>query len=79
MVDEKSIERIEALSDTPQDTLQTIVCITGFMKQIQCNATPSLNIKTAATNVWLYFIRRTMRLGYVDTTTAESSDYFEYP
>ena len=48
--------------------MQTIFnCIlTGFMKQMQCNV---LNIKTAAKQVWLYFIRRTTRPGYAATTT----------
>ena len=32
---------------------------------MQCNA---LNIKTAAKQVWLYFIRRTTRPGYASTT-----------
>ena len=32
----------------------------GFMKQMQCNA---LNIKTAAKQVWLYFIRGTTQPG----------------
>ena len=36
------------------------------MKQMQCNA---LNIKIATKQVWLYFIRRTTRLGYAGTTT----------
>ena len=36
------------------------------MKQMQCDA---LNIKTAAKQVWLYFIRRATRLGYAGTTT----------
>ena len=47
-------------------------CITGFMKQIQCNVTPSLNIiKTTAKQVWLSVlnIRRTTRPGYTGTTT----------
>ena len=35
------------------------------MKQMQCNA---LNFKTAAKQIWLYFIRRTTRPGR-DTTT----------
>ena len=38
----------------------------GFMKQMQCNA---LNIKTAAKQVWLYFIRRTTQPGYAGTIT----------
>ena len=47
-------------------------CITGFMKQMQCNATLSLNIiKTTAKQVWLSVlnIRRTTRPGYAGTTT----------
>ena len=36
------------------------------MKQMQCNA---LNITTAAKQVWLYFIRRTVQPGYMGTTT----------
>ena len=47
-------------------------CITGFMKQMQCNVTPSLNIiKTTAKQVWLSVlnIRRTTRPGYTGTTT----------
>ena len=46
--------------------------IAGFMKQMQCNVTPSLNIiKTTAKQVWLSVlnIRRTTRPGYTDTTT----------
>ena len=39
------------------------------MKQMQCNATPLLNIKTTAKQVWLYFICRTTTPGYVGTTT----------
>ena len=38
----------------------------GFMKQMQRNA---LNIKTAAKQVWLYFIRRTTQPGYAGTIT----------
>ena len=38
----------------------------GFMKQLQCNA---LNIKPAAKQVWLYFIRRTTQPGYAGTIT----------
>ena len=49
--------------------------ITGFIKQMQCNA---LNIKITAKQVWLFFIRRTMRPGYAGTTY-ESLDCFEYP
>ena len=47
-------------------------CITDFMKQMQCNATPSLNIiKTTTKQVWLSVlnIRRTTRPGYAGTTT----------
>jgi len=47
-------------------------CITGFMKQMQCNATPSLNtIKTTAKQVRLSVlnIRRTTLPGYAGTTT----------
>ena len=48
-------------------------CITGFMKQMQCNVTPSLNIiKTTAKQVWLSVlknIRRTTRPGYTGITT----------
>ena len=47
-------------------------CITGFMKQMQCNATPSLNIiKTTVKQVWLSVlnIRRTTRPGYAGTPT----------
>ena len=47
-------------------------CITGFMKQMQCNVTPSLNIiETTAKQVWLSVlnIRRTTRPGYTGTTT----------
>ena len=47
-------------------------CIAGFMKQMQCNVTPSLNIiKTTAKQVWLSVlnIRRTTRPGYTGTTT----------
>ena len=43
--------------------------MTGSMKQMQCNMTPSLNIKTTTKKVWLYFIRRTTRPGYAGTTT----------
>jgi len=42
------------------------------MKQMQCNATPSLNIiKTTAKQVWLSVlnIRRTLQPGYAGTTT----------
>ena len=45
--------------------------IAGFMKQMQRNVTPSLNIiKTTAKQVWLSVlnIRRTTRPGYTDTT-----------
>jgi len=38
------------------------------MKQMQCNATPSLNIKTTTKQIWLHFIRRTAGQGYVGTT-----------
>jgi len=47
-------------------------CITGFMKQIKCNATPLLNIKTTTKQVLFYFIRRTHRCDH------KSSDCFEY-
>ena len=50
----------------------TDYCITGFMKQMQCNVTPSLNIiETTAKQVWLSVlnIRRTTRPGYTGTTT----------
>ena len=43
-----------------------IVNLTSFMKQMLCNA---LNIKTASKQVWLYFICKTMRLGFVGTIT----------
>ena len=46
-------------------------CITGFMKQMQCNVTPSSNIiKTTAKQVWLSVlnIRRTTWPGYTGTT-----------
>ena len=46
--------------------------ITSFMKQMQCNATPSLNIiKTTPRQAWLSVlnIHRTMRPGYAGTTT----------
>ena len=36
------------------------------MNQMQCNV---LNIKTAAKQVWLYFIPTTTRPGYAGTTT----------
>jgi len=39
-------------------------CITGFMKQIQCNATP-----TTPKKVLLYLILRTTRPVYAGTTT----------
>ena len=49
---------------TSRDTLQTIDMIdcilTGFMKKMQCNV---LNIKTAAKQVWVYFIRGTTGSG----------------
>ena len=38
------------------------------MKQMQCTCN-ELNIKTNAKQVWLYFICRTMRPGYMGTTT----------
>ena len=38
----------------------------GFTKQMQCN---TLNINTAAKQVWLYFIRRTTQPGYAGTIT----------
>ena len=47
-------------------------CIAGFMKQMQCNVTPSLNIiKTKVKKVWLSVptIRRTTWPGYTGTTT----------
>ena len=48
-----------------------------FMKQMQCNG---LNIKTTAKQVWLYFIRRTMRPDMRAVHMyQESSDCFEYP
>ena len=51
-------------------------CITGFMKQMQCNVTPSLNIiKTTAKQVWLsqnYAAR-------IHRHYHNPSDCFEYP
>ena len=55
--------------------------ITGFMKQMQCNATPSLNIiKTTAKQVWLSV--RNIRRNYAASIRRHyhnSSDCFEYP
>ena len=72
---------------TPWDTLQTndtISCLlTGFMKNMQCNA---LNIKTVAKQVWFYFIRGTKRPGYAGIISDIISSYpkkylpkFSYP
>ena len=46
-------------------------CMTGFMKQMQCNATPSLNIETTAKQVRLSVlnIRRTTLPEYAGATT----------
>ena len=56
-------------------------CITGFMKQMQCNATPSLNIiKTTAKQVWLSV--RNIRRNYAASIRRHyhnSSNCFEYP
>ena len=38
----------------------------------------SPNMKTAAKQVWLYFIRRTTQPGYSNTTTKQG-DCFKYP
>ena len=43
--------------------------LTGFIKQMQCN---ELNIKTAAKQVWLFFIRKTARPGRGTTTNPQT-------
>ena len=43
--------------------------LTGFIKQMQCN---ELNIKTAAKQVWLFFIRKTTRPGRGTTTNPQT-------
>ena len=56
-------------------------CITDFMKQMQCNATPSLNIiKTTAKQVWLSVgnIRRNYAAS-IRRHYHNCSDCFEYP
>ena len=57
--------------------------LTGFIKQMQCN---ELNIKTAAKQVWLFFIRKTTRPGRGTNTnpqtvldTQQILDRFSYP